>query len=648
MLQKVGRMGSALTVEVGTSTLMSTSPKFTEHGYDYGYRMPLLVRNHLHLPFPIPNHNSTRQRQLSLLCYPSSAKSNRRNVLTSSRLVSVTLCSPHTSTISAEEDDDGEYTKKEIVKARATITEILQESGVSKEVALKIASSSPHYCQMLIDTVRELDDYSLWSSWLNDRQHILQLQEQQPSMSDVSLSFDQKLKCVSIDKGDGGKIPFLESIGFTLVSAIHLSGLLSSQSLPLLISKVKFVKDVFFPARDDHQTLIIGKHARQMMMHLSIPIDEDLQCTISFFQKIEARRGGLEMLGCEDTSFRLLIQSFPRLLLSSIQPYITGIVDFLQNIGIPKPCVGRVLLLYPPIIFLDIEKHIKPSIQAFHKVGIIQKQFGKMVYKYPWIVSKSIQRNYRGTFSYLEGKKVPRGSITRAIQTFPLMLGCTNNMFKPMMEQFSELGLNSIELGKIVGSSPQLLLRKRQDILKVLSFLHDNGLDKEATQKILVRCPEIFSANIEKTLMKKTEFLSSLGILKQKIPRVIKFYPELFVSDVNMTLVSRVNYLLSTGLSRKDVAKMISRFSPILGYSIDKVLKPKLDYLVMTMNKPAKTVTEYPRYFSYSLEKKIKPRYMALQSRNINCSLKEMLGKNDEEFAADFLFAVADADAMLE
>ena len=88
---------------------------------------------------------------------------------------------------------------------------------------------------------------------------------------------------------------------------------------------------------------------------------------------------------------------------------------------------------------------------------------------------------------------------------------------------------------------------------------------------------------------------------------------------------------------------MISRFSPILGYSVDKVLRPKLEYLVNTMNKPAKDVVDYPRYFSYSLEKKIRPRYMVIGSRNINCSLKEMLAKNDEEFAADFL----ETDAVL-
>lgn len=96
-------------------------------------------------------------------------------------------------------------------------------------------------------------------------------------------------------------------------------------------------------------------------------------------------------------------------------------------------------------------------------------------------------------------------------------------------------------------------------------------------------------------------------------------------------------YLMKVGLSKKDVGFMVRRFSPLLGYSIDEVLRPKLEFLVKTMERPVSQVVEYPRYFSYSLEKKIKPRYWILKRRNVEFTLKEMLGKNDEEFAEVYL-----------
>lgn len=94
---------------------------------------------------------------------------------------------------------------------------------------------------------------------------------------------------------------------------------------------------------------------------------------------------------------------------------------------------------------------------------------------------------------------------------------------------------------------------------------------------------------------------------------------------------------MKVGLSKREVASMVSRFSPLLGYSIEEVLKPKLEFLVYTMHKPIHDVVGYPRYFSYSLEKKIKPRFWVLKGRNLECSLEDMLGKNDEDFAADYM-----------
>lgn len=44
------------------------------------------------------------------------------------------------------------------------------------------------------------------------------------------------------------------------------------------------MKEIFFSGSNEGG--LIGKNARRMMMHLSIPIDEDLQQTLSFFEKV--------------------------------------------------------------------------------------------------------------------------------------------------------------------------------------------------------------------------------------------------------------------------------------------------------------------------------------------------------------------------
>ncbi|XP_070048508.1 transcription termination factor MTERF2, chloroplastic isoform X2 [Nicotiana tomentosiformis] len=481
----------------------------------------------------------------------------------------VPLAAARSSSSNGNGTEDGEECEGGgVAEAREAVSYYLEELGVSKEESVEIALNSPKYVSMLVDSVRDLDEFSLWNSWSTAN-----VDEEKPYFTRPLSSFKRKVYMMAKQKGDKGMLPFLESIGLTLSSATHLARYLSSNSLPILINKVKYVKEIFFANSDDGG--LIARNARQMMLHLSISIDEDVQQTLSFFEKIQARRGGLHLLGSQDASFRHLIESFPRLLLLPKESHMKRLMEFLDDIGVAEGCKRQIFLLFPPIIFYDIEKDVRPRLQAILKDGTEGKDFGQMLLKYPWILSKSILQNYEDILIFFDDEKV-------------------------------------------------------------VCFLRDLGLDDDVIGRILGRCPEIFASSIGKTLKRKLNFLMGIGVSRHHLPRIIRKYPELFVCDVHRALLPRMTYLMHVGLSKREVALMVCRFSPLLGYSIDKVLKPKLEFLMNSMEKPLSDVVEYPRYFSYSLEKKIKPRFWVLRGRNMECSLKSMLGKNDEEFAAEF------------
>ncbi|KAI3990314.1 hypothetical protein MKX01_037653 [Papaver californicum] len=522
------------------------------------------------------------------------------------------------------DNDENPDEKSSIIDAQEAVSEILQETGLSKEESMKIALNSPKYVKMLIDSVMELDALSLWKSWRIENEDNVE-----------TSSFKKKVFYMAKEKGDNGILPFLESVGLNPMTSTHIARYLVSDSLPSVIHKVNYVKELLFDGSDDEG--FIGKNARRMMMQLSIFVDEDVQQTLSFFEKMEARRGGLGMLGSKDLSFQYIIQSFPRILMLSVENHTKPLVKFLEGIGVPKERVRAIFLLFPPAIFYDIEKDLKPRMRVFEKIGAQEKDIGRMLLKYPWILSNGIQENYGKILSFFELEKVPKVSVDHAIKSWPHLLGCSTSKMKSMVEQIDDLEIRNKKLGQVIASSPQLLLKKPHEFLQVVTFMEELGFDTESTGRILCRCPEVFAANIDKTLKRKIKFLDDIGISKDYLPRVIRKYPELLVSDIDHTLLPRVKYLMQAGLSKREVASMIRRFSPLLGYSIDEVLKPKLEFLVNSMEKPVKDVVEYPRYFSYSLDKKIKPRFWVLKGRSVDCSLKDMLGKNDEDFATDFM-----------
>uniref|UniRef100_A0A0E0B6K4 Uncharacterized protein n=1 Tax=Oryza glumipatula TaxID=40148 RepID=A0A0E0B6K4_9ORYZ len=499
------------------------------------------------------------------------------------------------------------------LEAERAIAELLREHGASPADAASIAARAPGYAAMLADGVRELDELGLWESWSSGVGAGREVEM-------AGLGFGRKVYYMgkAKSKRDRGVVPLLESAGVRLSSAKLIAPYVSAAGLPVLIDRIKFLKEILFSS-NGYETLI-SRNAKRMMMHLSIPADESLQSTLSFFEKMEARYGGLNMLGHGDASFPYLIESFPMLLLCSENNHLKPLIDFLQYIGIPKPRIASVLLSFPPIILSDVENDIKPRINAWEKdVAEVSMDSFNMYARKLW-----------PNVNVLPKKKV----LGVAMRSWPHILGCSTKRMNSIVELFDDLGISKKMLVPVVTSSPQLLLRRPNEIIL---FFKDMDLDKKTVAKILCRSPEIFASSVENTLKKKINFLINFGVPKHHLPRIIRKYPELLLLDINRTLLPRINYLLDMGLSKKNVCSMIYRFSPLLGYSIELVMKPKLEFLLRTMKKPLKAVVEYPRYFSYSLEGRIKPRFCVLQSRKIDCSLTDMLAKNDELFAEEYL-----------
>ncbi|WOL02063.1 mTERF domain-containing protein, mitochondrial [Canna indica] len=242
---------------------------------------------------------------------------------------------------------------------------------------------------------KKFDELSLWGSCNRE------IVEENVDMN--KLSFRKKVYYMVRAKGDRGMLPYLESIGVKPSSALLISRYLSSERLPVLIDKVNFVNEILFLSTINES--LLGRNTRRMMMYLSITADDDFRVPcpflrrLSFFWLMEARHGGLNMLGQRDASFPYLIESFPKLLLCSVENHFKPLIHFLELVGVPKDGISTILLSFPPIIFYGIEKDIKP------KMRLEEKDIGKILLKYSWIISTSIQENYEKILTYFNQKK---------------------------------------------------------------------------------------------------------------------------------------------------------------------------------------------------------------------------------------------------
>lgn len=135
------------------------------------------------------------------------------------------------------EDEEGEEGEEEdcASSARDALSRLLHlEFGLSSDDASRVASNAPDYIRSLIDGVRELDELSLWdSSWKSTP---LLVSSASASASAVA-GFQEKVVFLAKQRGDRGKVAFLESIGLPLSSALSVARSVSSNSLPSLLRK---------------------------------------------------------------------------------------------------------------------------------------------------------------------------------------------------------------------------------------------------------------------------------------------------------------------------------------------------------------------------------------------------------------------------
>ncbi|CAF2090615.1 unnamed protein product [Brassica napus] len=190
----------------------------------------------------------------------------------------------------------------------------------------------------------------------------------------------------------------------------------------------------------------------------------------------------------------------------------------------------------------------------------------------------------------------------------------------------SSTGLSRPAVGRILDMFPDLLTSDPEsDILPVLRFLSDEiYLSDEDIPKSITRCPRLLISSVDFQLRPALAFLKTLGFVGRDT--VTSRNTVLLVSSVERTLIPKIEFLEEgLGFTRDEVAKMVVRSPALLTYSVENNLAPKVEFFMEEMRGDVKELKRFPQYFSFSLERKIKPRHRLLKEHGILMPLSEML-----------------------
>ncbi|CAN6232191.1 unnamed protein product [Urochloa humidicola] len=191
-------------------------------------------------------------------------------------------------------------------------------------------------------------------------------------------------------------------------------------------------------------------------------------------------------------------------------------------------------------------------------------------------------------------------------------------------------GLSSRDAARVFSAFPSLLTSPPDEPLRFLSA--DAPLPPPLLRAAVLRSPRLLAASVPATLRPALLFLHRrVALQREPLPLAAAL---LLAFSVERTLLPKLLFLRdATGLPDPAVCAVLRRAPAILSYGIQTNLTPKLHFLAERMGRdPAVELAEFPHYFAFSLEGRIRPRHEALRERGIEMSLKDMLTTNDDDF----------------
>lgn len=226
---------------------------------------------------------------------------------------------------------------------------------------------------------------------------------------------------------------------------------------------------------------------------------------------------------------------------------------------------------------------------------------------------------------------------SRALYFNPSLRSAPLSAIRSAVDALLSFGLLRSDASRVFAMYPSLLTcEPSADLVPVYHFLLGPvEIPFPDIRKAVARCPRLLVSSVPDRLLPALNFLRRLGFVGRH--RITCRTTVLLVSSVEDTFIPKLEYLRGLGFSHRETRIMVLRSPGLLTFSIENNFKPKLEFLRREMGRDLSELKDFPQYFSFNLERKIKPRHRLLTESRAWMPLSEMLKVSDGDFLARLL-----------
>lgn len=327
------------------------------------------------------------------------------------------------------------------------------------------------------------------------------------------------------------------------------------------------------------------------------------------------------------------INSYPLMLGCSVRKNLIPVLDFFFNLGFQKSDLPFLLRRYPQVLTSSVVIELVPIIKFLRGIDIERADIPIVIKKYPEVLGFKVEGTMSTSVAYLVSIGVNTRDIGSMMTQYPRILGMrVGTVIKPIVDYLINLGFPKQVVGRMIEKRPHILgydleEKMKSNVESLLSF----GVRQECLASVIAQYPEIMGLSLKPKLSSQQHFFNvdiqvgpaEFGQLLQKMPQVV---------SLPQTLITRhADFLRGRGFKVEEVAKMVVACPQLLALDLDS-MKLSFYYFKTAIKRSLKELVEFPDYFTYSLEGRIKPRFQRISSRGITCSLAWLLNCSDQRF----------------
>ena len=314
----------------------------------------------------------------------------------------------------------------------------------------------------------------------------------------------------------------------------------------------------------------------------------------------------------------ILARKFPGIWGVNIDSRFRPAVAWLEDVGLSREQVAKVVGCFPAVLGYSIENNLKPTVAWLEDVGLSRQQVAKVVAGYPSVLGYSIENNLKPTVAWLEDVGLSRKQVAKVVAGFPQVLGCSiENNLKPTVAWLEDVGLSRKQVAKVAARFPAVLGYSIENNLKpTVAWLEDVGLSRKQVAKVVAGRPTFLGCSIDNNLKPTVAWLEDVGLSRQQVAKVVAGHPAVLGCSIENNLKPTTAWLEDVGLSRKQVAKVVAGQPAVLACSIENNLKPTVAWLEdvgLSRQQVAKIVAGYPAVLGCSIENNLSRKHIILQ-----------------------------------